>query len=1013
MSRLISRAESWERAYEVFQQVNFSAFDFTSIKESMVEYMKLYFPEDFNDYIESSEFIAVLNLFAYVAELLAYRLDLNAHENFITTAQRKASILRLAKLISYKASRNIAARGLAKIQSIQTTENVFDSNGVNLANTRIRWNDPNNANWKDQFLLVINRVLEQPFGSVSPSERVQVQDVLFELYDLNNTTSLTGVQQFSTTVSGRSVPMEIVPQELSEFGPRERRPERNRPLAITYASDGLGDGSDTTGFMFFLKQGTLNRQGGQFDGVTPNQTFELNNSNINETDVWVNNIDSDTGELLDDGKWEEVEVAAAQNIIFNTNDNRNKYEIETLENDGVRIIFGDGQFANIPSGSFDFWNRTSLSSPVVIPQNAIQGQVASYTYPDVNGNVQTVTFTFSLINTLSNASASETIEHIRRTAPSVYYTQDRMVNAQDYNTFMLQDPTIAKLRAVNRTFAGDSKFIPWHDPSESYENVKIFGNDLLLYFNEGEAARTANASTPVDTIIDSFIEPILSTAEFSNILASEGIDYADVRREFTASERAAIETALTNATLSSPTTVQFFYSPPVGSPMGEDLWETTPDSLTQPPQTIDPLWEPRKASQYQGQWAAGVYASGDIVYRDVGSPSVRQYYIATTGVVGVGSPAIFTPPEVVVGSPATNADGWVRYAPEGIIQVTFDSSSGWSVVWKTQRLVAESQSTRFWNTNNGNNVVVFDSLNNLQDRIVILQANVNPGYSTTTCGSPQTPSGALLPTNIPLVVLQQENTDAGLPDINRLSVIPEDQNSDAIPDFCQVYDGTFFDVNDLIAEDRETALETPYNFAWFHYTTQNNLIDPAASNIIDTFIISRGYIESLQQWIDGVTSVEPALPTPLQLRGDYGDLLTNKMISDTVILQPGRVRLLFGTKAEPELRAEFRVIKSPTSSLTDNQVKTRVVDVVKRFFDIDLWEFGETFYFTELASAIHDNLTSDIDSVVLVPTLATNQFGDLFEVEAREDEVFQADIAVDDVRIVTSLTDEVLRVEPA
>jgi hypothetical protein len=87
MSRIVSRAEAWERAYEVFQQVNVSAFDYNTIKESMIEYIKLYFPEDFNDYIESSEFIAVLELFAYAAELLAYRLDLNAHENFITTAQ--------------------------------------------------------------------------------------------------------------------------------------------------------------------------------------------------------------------------------------------------------------------------------------------------------------------------------------------------------------------------------------------------------------------------------------------------------------------------------------------------------------------------------------------------------------------------------------------------------------------------------------------------------------------------------------------------------------------------------------------------------------------------------------------------------------------------------------------------------------------------------------------------------------------------------------------------------------
>ena len=104
----------------------------------------------------------------------------------MTTAERKESILRLAKLISYKSSRNIPARGLVKIQSIQTSENVVDLKGKNLTNKIIVWNDPNNPDWKEQFLLVMDRVLEQKFGTVRPKERKQVDDILFELYSLNN-----------------------------------------------------------------------------------------------------------------------------------------------------------------------------------------------------------------------------------------------------------------------------------------------------------------------------------------------------------------------------------------------------------------------------------------------------------------------------------------------------------------------------------------------------------------------------------------------------------------------------------------------------------------------------------------------------------------------------------------------------------------------------------------------------------------------------------------------------------
>jgi len=236
MARNISRAEAWERAHEVFTQINFNAFDYNTIKESLLDYMKLYYPEDFNDYIESSEFIALVELFSYVGELLAYRLDLNAHENFITTAQRKESVLRLAKLISYKASRNIPARGLVKMTSIQTSEAVFDSAGRNLSGRKIIWNDNNNADWKEQFLLVLNRVLEQPFGTVTPNERVQIDDVLFELYTLNNNPlSTTGKSTlaYNAVVSNESYPMELVPTQLEASGPEEKRPEVNGKFTIT------------------------------------------------------------------------------------------------------------------------------------------------------------------------------------------------------------------------------------------------------------------------------------------------------------------------------------------------------------------------------------------------------------------------------------------------------------------------------------------------------------------------------------------------------------------------------------------------------------------------------------------------------------------------------------------------------------------------------------------------------------------------------------------------------------
>lgn len=1088
MSRIISRAESYTAVYEAFSQVNFSAFDYDTVKESLVEYIKLYFPETFNDFIESSEFIAVLEMFAYIAELLAYRYDLNATENFISIADRKASVLRLAKLIAYNPSRNIPARGLVKITSIQTTEQVFDALGRDLTGRRIIWNDFNNEDWKDQFILIMNRVLAQDFGTVTPRERRQIDDVLFELYDLENNTLSNGVFRYSASVSGQGVPMELVPAQLGDNGICERRPANNASFSLLFGSDGLGDASDTTGFFCFTKQGSLTSERVTFDGVTPNQTFEIETLNVNNIDLYLNNIDPTTGETLDDrtvpgqksGEWIQVDIANAQNIIFNTNANRNKYEVETLEEDRVRLIFGDGEFANIPSGTFELWRRSSLDQTLVIPQNTVVDQVASFTYQDFNNNVQTFTFTFSLINTLQNASPSEDIDHIRRIAPSVYYTQERMVNARDYNTFMLQDPTILKLRAVNRTFTGESKYMDWNDPREYYDNVKIFGDDAFIYFDDRNTPETGTlerVSTPAtaDELIVNYLQPLLASTDFFVVLSCLGLQPRQIKREF---------------------------------------------------ENVTPI-------SYAGQSGTNSSSVTDTEVSLIGdaisttNPVIRSIYYSM----------FFN--EYTVGPHPNDASSiWMIE----IVPVFGGTSvlQGWDIIRHSKRQIIHSQATRFWNINDPDKVIDYDSIDPDSDKVVLLQAN------------PDVTRNTLLPETLSFDIIAQERVEpnlpnAGLPNINKVVVLPTDTNQDGVPDgdglvlptllnptesytitgtapqiltlpstpFQRTYlagrddeievtliDGTgrrgllqkanpdpFTDTNGwqepdassrthtqvvipsavLLSPPNENGTTTQLgaivgaeikmidyvyferwnlneeffpsanndttkeawaldqlsatddqvyrrfagrdmlNFAWFHFTPRFNLVDPAATNIIDMFIITRGYHTAYRRYIKNLTSVEPEPPTSLDLRNSYAKLLDNKMISDTVILHSGEFKLLFGARALPELQATLKIIRSPNALLTDNEVRVRVVDLVEAFFDINVWEFGETFYFTELAAFIHLSLAPEIDSVVLVPDLPQNQFGDLFQVFAREIEIIQPDISVNDIEIVENYTVDNLR----
>lgn len=1068
MSRLVSRAENWERIYTAFSNINFAAFDYNTIKQSIRDYIRLYFPESFSNFIETDELIILIESFAYVCELLAYRLDVNAHENFLPVAQRKDSILRLAKFISYTASRPLPARGLVKITSVQTTESVVDANGNDLANTIIKWNDISNSNWKDQFILIVNRVLGQEFGTVGPSDRFQLQNVLFELYSINNTPLPTGVLSYSASVGSQTVPMELVPIVYdTSAGIIERRPHNNSTFSVLYGQDGLGDSSDTTGFFCFTKQGTLQAVRTSFDGITPNQTYNVTVDNVNDTDVWVNNVDPATGKTLDltsalpqksstlgkSGEWVEVDLAHAQNVIFNTNPQRNKYELETIDSNRIRVIFGDGDFADIPSGTFDIWVRTSTDADIVVPQAAVVNTSSNFSYVDTLGRTQTLTFTYSLISSLQNASASETLEHIRTTAPSVYYTQDRMVNGQDYNVFMLQDPSILKLRSINRTFAGDSKYIAWHDPSGTYENVKIFGTDGRVFFvNKNESVTTPVIS--LSTLINTYIEPLLSSTDIFLQMANAGVPPNKFRKLFSTTEKTRITTTLTPPPL--PATSRLYFN-------------------------IENF-----------QWYA--ISAAD-------NPAIQLSAAALGETAGW--------PNAFIQQPLISVD-----------QTSIFETS-YSVTRNARKLEFQSAATKFWNTNAAGTVIDYNTLNASTDQVVILQSNINnnrnailkqswPYYvigqeiidSGVSVGLPDTTKVSIIPvdtnnTGIP-PDLNIDNTinPSGLADIIKpkfsvdLTIYPDvlpgegvwltlpiyyiagqhdiqivssditktplilgadwvedtatvsnrvlllDKGVHTVSNASVINTSIDIAVNEYVyftrmttSDDWVAAEATPktlnsylddqlsgqqlwiryvgrggLNFAWFHYTTRYHLVDPAQTNIHDTFIITKGYFLALKQWLQDSTAVKPIAPTPLDLRTSYNYLLANRMWSDTVVLHPGKFKLLFGSKANSAVQAQFKVIKSPNSTLTDNQIKTQIVTTVRNYFDITMWEFGETFYFSELSAAIHLTLNNDISSVQLVPSLLANHFGVLQQVLAREDEIFYPDINVGDIVIVTGYT---------
>ena len=475
-------AENWKKIYQTFRDADFTSYDFETLRKSMIDYIKLNYPEDFNDFTESSEFIALIDLIAFMGQSLAFRADLNARENFMDTAERRDSILKLARLISYNPKRTVSASGYLKIDSISTSETVLDSDGIDLANTFINWNDSGNENWLEQFTAVVNASLMTSQAVGKPGNRQIVGGVRTEEYGINSTTDTVPVYRFDAIVEGRTTTFEIV--SATSTGKTyiyESSPDIGKPFNMLYMNDGLGNSSNGTGFFFYFKQGELRNLDFVVNDIVPNKVVNIDTNNINNSDVWLYNL-ATTG--FSEKEWQRVPAVAGINVIYNNSDDRNLFQVNSRANDQIALVFGDGSFTNIPQGNFRIYYRVSNGLTYRITPDEMRGISISFKYVSRQNRIETLTFRVSLRYTVANASARESIDDIKQRAPQQYYTQNRMVTGEDYNILPYTNySTIRNVKAINRTSSGLSRYLDVLDTTGKYSSTNIFGQDGVLYLD--------------------------------------------------------------------------------------------------------------------------------------------------------------------------------------------------------------------------------------------------------------------------------------------------------------------------------------------------------------------------------------------------------------------------------------------------------------------------------------------------------------------------------------------------
>ena len=1120
--------EDWKTLYQSNSNAEFQSYDFDTLKRVIISYLQENYPEDFNDFIDSSEYIALVDLISFLGQNLSFRIDLNARENFLETATRRDSILQLAQLVSYFPKRNVPASGLLKIVSISTTDNVFDLSGNNLANANIQWNDPTNSNWYQQFISIFNSALQSPSSFGVPADQSIVNGIFTQKYRINSSNTDVPVFSFSQNINGIPMSFEVVGSEFSgKTFIYEEPPKPGNQFSILYQNDNQGNSSRNTGFFCHFKQGTLGTSYFEITNPVSNEIIGVNINSINDTDLWLWQLGLNNSFA---NMWTQVPSVTGNNVIYNSlsADVRNFYSVSTQNNDSINLNFADGNFGNLPQGRFALYYRQSNGIIYSIRPENMSGIVINIPYTNKSGTNQTLSLTLSLQYTVNNSSGPESNDSIRLNAPKAFYTQNRMITAEDYNIAPLGiGSEILKVKSVARITSGISKYFDLSDVSGKYSKTNIFADDGIIYknINEQNFSFFYNSKNDIYTVIKNKIEPILINTAFRSFYLDQypALSLTSLSSSWIQVNKVAGQSRGYFSINNTPVSVGSFSNNRLSYVKSGALIKFVPPAgkyfLANGSIVSN---KSNKTKNYI--WATVVNVVSDGSNNGAGALSNGSGPITLN--IAVSSSALLVSIIPVFASSLSNLfeSEMVNLC---LIQrnfgLSFDSKERtWNIIADTNLDLKNSFSLDYQNNvDNANrdaswmiaftwtgvsylvryrivnyifesenqtgffvddNSVNYDFQSNtvIKDQITVLSVNT---LNTTTSMSlendylwqidstitqpdgyvepkkvnvsfydfnksgqisdPETFNNIVLGTSVNSTTgyldkfvyfqLQSDNTTYKLMDSELFTAYPNPEAaniaisrniiSPSSGDLFYFYDSNYNVVNKYstgvnnlnnpwIYSEKESKYvvysgRSNLKFQYLHNSSQETRIDPSKSNIIDVYLLTSAYDIDFRNWVlKGATPALKPLPlTTADLENNYASYLEPiKAISDQMIFQSANYKLLFGSAADVNLQAMFKAVQHPTSTLSSHDIVTKVLNAINNFFSLEYWNFGESFYFSELSTYVMNLLTPDITNFLIVPVSSSITFGNFYEIACQSNEIFISCAAASDIQVITSIT---------
>ena len=508
--------------------VNYLNKDFTALKTSLMNYAKSYFPDTYRDFNETSPGMMLLEMNAYVGDVLSFYIDQQYQEMLLPLAEERRNIITMAKMFGYKVKPIVPAY----------TDLTFTSE-VNASSGDVSKVDYNNAGVFDPGIEIVSSTNSNTiFTTLEPidfritgsndGDTIGTTDSsgLASTYTLSRTvravsatektiTFQVGIpEKFKTLTIPDTNIIDIiscVDSNNNNWYEVDFLAQDKVPIETHYTDDNLRDDA-------YVDETSLRSETAvpySLTYITTPKRFTRETNNDNTTSLVFGNGVLKDGQLVDEGFIDMEQVGIV--IPGQTNDLNqsispelgDEYSTlgETPNNTTLTITYrvGGGIDSNVPSGDI-------TETPSVTAQS---------------GNTSaTLTSVTNKLPARGGKDEEDTIE-IKERAKAFFSTQNRCVTKEDYEARVLNIPAkfgnIAKAYVVRNEVFGTSPFLD-ANVSGLINNISdIINNDnglinsigdlqdLVLSMQNGETSIDVGLTimnTSLTQLIDNAINPI-------------------------------------------------------------------------------------------------------------------------------------------------------------------------------------------------------------------------------------------------------------------------------------------------------------------------------------------------------------------------------------------------------------------------------------------------------------------------------------------------------------------------